>query len=522
MEYNDIKTYLDLYETSLKLKLGYAFSYRQFVSLIPKNPFIHDAIRDANPEEDFPIPWYEVFARATHKIYQIIDEPKQQLKYEPVVKLSSKASKVTNQNLIDTVKVPDYWKQVGIRKVPEKVYSDVADDTLCIYENRFIVFLVDRMIIFLRRMERKIIDKIKKLSETYNFDKLTIADINTYEDIQKFRTFYNIDGFCNLKTTKKDGLLSLEDSAYIDILKKVVQLRKDVCRIRLTKFYTTVKRDRPLSQQEVHATNILTEDKNYAPCYEFYEKLLKDLLVKLDKEEEKIKSPVFDPIQYHNFVVLNLIATLYKKNFTNTWPHKDLNIFFNRKNVIQLVDFGVSRNNVKVTINTCNADEVKIKISLKSHKAQAKQALDTLNKQYVSNIILKIIPNFDDQEKDIKKLKLHVAHICNDYLKQGYDNCFIVSNNNLNEISNLILASPFAYKKHHSLETALESSVLFLRGDDVIYTKICPVCGAYVENSCIDGNYNCPNCGTTYSVLDEDEDGTHKHTIWIKKFKETI
>ena len=54
-----------------------------------------------------------------------------------------------DDKLIETLKVPAYWKQKGDRFLPEKVFTDIFEIEYAIYENRFIINLVDKMMLFL-------------------------------------------------------------------------------------------------------------------------------------------------------------------------------------------------------------------------------------------------------------------------------------------------------------------------------------------------------------------------------------
>jgi len=133
--------------------------------------------------------------------------------------------------------------------------------------------------------------------------------------------------------------------------------------------------------------------------------------------------------------------------------------------------------------------------------------------------MIEVRPNISTIDAESTALSSWANSLKNSYLKDGFVNTYIVSNVNVPEINDLVIASPYFYKENGNLESVVSSSLLFINGDNFLYSRICPICGGYVDGEQIDGNCYCANCGSTYALLRNDEDGTKKNTVWIKKFK---
>src|SRR5574344_2188712 len=84
-------------------------------------------------------PWLTRFEIVTEKIKAIASDPRTHIKFEKEVKLASKAVKIDNFDIIETLKVSKYWRQKGGKFLPEYVFTDNFETELAIYENRFIV-----------------------------------------------------------------------------------------------------------------------------------------------------------------------------------------------------------------------------------------------------------------------------------------------------------------------------------------------------------------------------------------------
>ncbi|MBR5817546.1 MAG: DUF2357 domain-containing protein, partial [Clostridia bacterium] len=76
-------------------------------------------------------------------ILTIITHPHISNRTEEVVIRIEQAQRIDRETFVNTVKESRFWKQHGIKMIPEELYYYQHEDELKIYENRFIVLLVN-------------------------------------------------------------------------------------------------------------------------------------------------------------------------------------------------------------------------------------------------------------------------------------------------------------------------------------------------------------------------------------------
>lgn len=154
---------------------------------------------------------------------------------------------------------------------PERVYSYSYDEDLNIYENRFIVFLINKLV-------KDISDSLALFDERF-FDSNFKGNIRfgRYGNYQLLRR-YETDALYEINKGQDEAASFLKDaSSQLSMMKE-------------TDFY---KRVSPLIASEVHPTNLLVEDRDYQACYKYYlsavnqeDALLSELLNKLFLERQ--------------------------------------------------------------------------------------------------------------------------------------------------------------------------------------------------------------------------------------------
>lgn len=168
-------------------------------------------------------------------IISIISRPHLSNKGEDVILRADQVQGIHAEMLRKTLQDARLWKQKGQEMIPREVYYYQNTDNLRIYENIFIVKLIDRLENELNKYQIFYLSQIKNIEEETS----------------------NI--FSNQKV--EDAFLQLD------------QLMKKIRKIKGTYFYKDVSE---VKRQEfmLHPTNILLKDSLYNHCYRFYKKLL--------------------------------------------------------------------------------------------------------------------------------------------------------------------------------------------------------------------------------------------------------
>jgi hypothetical protein len=121
-------------------------------------------------------------ANVVEKIMAICSDPRTHLKAEKEVKQAEKAVKIDNTDVRMTLRVPRFWKQKNDRMLPEYIYSDVFETEYAIYENRFIVALIDKMLLFLSHVIADLYSQVRFLYQYVYDQDIDMPDI---DEIQK-------------------------------------------------------------------------------------------------------------------------------------------------------------------------------------------------------------------------------------------------------------------------------------------------------------------------------------------------
>lgn len=168
-------------------------------------------------------------------IYSIIAHPHKSNKGEEIILRSVKANNISEEDFQKTLKDPMLWKQQNYKMIPEYVHHHQYTDELNIYENAFIVLLID------------LLDK--ELTQYTNY-------------------YVNLLPSIALEVTE-----IIDDEQVLRLLKKVNMLSTRFQFIKNTQFYKEIHRH-PKISKAIKPTNILLKDRLYNYCFKFYRKFI--------------------------------------------------------------------------------------------------------------------------------------------------------------------------------------------------------------------------------------------------------
>jgi hypothetical protein len=163
-------------------------------------------------------------------IITIISHPHISGKTEDVIVRIEQANALGSEEFRQVLRESKLWKRHGHLMIPEEVHYRQHIDELRIYENRFIVLLIN------------LIDK----------------------ELLSYSTFY-----LSMLPTIKGGTKYLSAGEIGEIIVEVDLLRRKIQYLKGTYFYKVVSEGKPLTGT-IRPTNILTKDRLYKYCYKFY------------------------------------------------------------------------------------------------------------------------------------------------------------------------------------------------------------------------------------------------------------
>lgn len=168
-------------------------------------------------------------------ILSIAEKPHVSTRREEVFARIEQAGQLSADDFKRVCRDGSLWKRRGVKMVPEELYYFRNEDELCIYENRFIVLLIDL-----------IGREITELKRVYG-ERLPLIGENT------------------------DELYAGDAGMALDFARNI---EKRVAYLKNTGFYKIVGKEKPLKGR-ISPTNILLKDLKYRACFKFYNGFLK-------------------------------------------------------------------------------------------------------------------------------------------------------------------------------------------------------------------------------------------------------
>lgn len=168
-------------------------------------------------------------------ILSIAEKPHVSTRREEVFARIEQAGQLSADDFKRVCRDGSLWKRRGVKMVPEELYYFRNEDELCIYENRFIVLLIDLIGREITELKRVYGERLPRIGE--NTDELYAGDAGMALDFAR-------------------------------------NIEKRVAYLKNTGFYKIVSKEKPLKGR-ISPTNILLKDLKYRACFKFYNGFLK-------------------------------------------------------------------------------------------------------------------------------------------------------------------------------------------------------------------------------------------------------
>ena len=455
--------------------------------------YLQDNITDT---ED--LSWLEVFKRTIFHIYRVINSPRFTISSHKEFLNIEKIVRIDSVDVMESSKKDAYWNRDGSGKIyPVQFSTSINERDICIYENKFVVFVVDLMIGFVNQSIYHLRKKLKYLSKNFSNKNFSFREASSVLELAGLR---QVD-----KNTLVDDVpfLTKSESNIIKNLEKLDFLRKELYRITFTSFYKEVSKAGHITHDRVYATNLLLGDHDYSEIYNFY---LKYLLVRRSSDFED--DPV-DEIYYYAYVGSNLLRSLIELGF-DIIENQEI---YDDGHHLTLKMFNCEKDGIKVH---ADMHENFIDVTFKATYIESEN-----NQRGENNICLIMMPNFEFKDED--KRKEYCTKLVKEKLKEGkYTNAFVISPEDEYGIPELVTVTPFAGIIDVGLKNVIQSSLVFSEGDSKMYSKFCPICGTRVDGEWEDGNCHCLICDSIWTTFEDKVHPENKNTIWLKAIKRNV
>ncbi|MBD5086425.1 MAG: DUF2357 domain-containing protein [Clostridiales bacterium] len=201
----------------------------------------------------------------------------------------------------------DWYARTFLTVKPKNIVSDINEETIDLYENRFVKTLIDRIILSVAA--RRI-----KLENLYG----QVEDNNILSVLDNSRNNYirmqaNSDRLLKVLSKDNNSSVAAGYTAHMrDELDEVRALERKIVNLRYSDFYSKLRKCRKV-KSPIEKTNIIMFDANYNRCYKLWEYLNsvhQEEDYSFDEEEEKQYSNY-----YYAYVVFNVIASMHNSGY---------------------------------------------------------------------------------------------------------------------------------------------------------------------------------------------------------------
>jgi ribosomal protein S27AE len=470
---------------------------------------------------------------ALSHLIKITEKPHSFIKtYEDKVNVST-AKRINNKAISHLSRDSNDWfARTFLTVIPKNILSDINEETVDLYENRFIVTLIDRIleIVINKRIE------YDKIFEELNNDRIQnklmnrgyIPRQNNGNEISK-----------KILRNKKNQLQNNSSfEEILDVKNQLLSLEKKIKGMKQSQLYYELRKCRRV-QNPIQKTNILLFDPRYNAAYRLWEYLDKNIseeVIEIDELEQN-----YLPLWYNLFALVIVSAALKDMGFTieedctvvfkdnllsldteSQWKRNDdkMRLFYSN-NQIEL-NYCIDKQKDKWDKIIINPD-ISIDFEDKSQteiREQTDKMVNTLTSYADRNN--KGVSNFFIISIDILK-----CSDTNDWGEMIYRRLFNIGDNYSNEEKNIgklsyyqsgiLIINPDNFQINFlRIQRLVNSRIFKIKIDKVQNTNICPICGDKNIKKLNDNEIICDNCRHYISKSSCSNSECNAEFLWIK------
>src|SRR5574344_1596260 len=203
--------------------------------------------------------WILTLERDFEAIDTIVKNPRTFIKEDANVVLAALAKKITSQSVRDLAMHSEYVRNIDDQGnvTPDKILSISTEEDFHIYENRFVMTLIKKLVIFIERRYKF----IKDHGETRNSDVLVIHNVTTIDGVT-----YECDNRIKVSRPSDDNRKKEHNA---ELLAKILRLRDRASFYLHCPFMQKMAGAKPV-HNPLAMTNMLLKSPTYHKAYELW------------------------------------------------------------------------------------------------------------------------------------------------------------------------------------------------------------------------------------------------------------
>lgn len=354
--------------------------------------------------------------------------------------------------------------------------ADFINSKYNTFEDRYIVFLIDELSSLLASTSSNLASSTKRLADYYINHQIPFSEYSKLKDVK---------------------VLANNNKLFLKEERKLLQVREAIGNLMETNYYNCLKNSIHFDEGCVCINGVIAKDPLYGSCYDFYKRL-----VEIKSIHQELPEAIRD-IDYHNYVLLNLLLSLDNAGFSinGTSPEFD-----NKDYLLRVKNLKLGRNNFLINITSENDDHIDLLI----------ENNDDSKEKYkkTSKISIDLLPSLSKEITSKEEAISYSNKKTNSRINKGYDNAFMITSIKEAQNDNLIISSPLDNPFDANLKNMIEGLLVIIEANQFTYSHFCPICGGHVENE--NNNYHCSVCDSKYMLYSKKD---QKEMVWLKRVK---
>lgn len=461
----------------------------------------------------------EEIKKTLPSIQRIIDKPRSFIKSIEEKVLVETAKRINNQAISHLSRDSNDWHARTLLSVkPKYIVSDINEETLDLYENRFIKTLIDKILslvierrIYLENVINKLEDEINKEiiqnSFGYDYKRFDKQDYLVKSLLKKNEDAYSVGLYNELESE----------------LKQIRELEKKINFIKSSKFYNALRKCKK-TDNPIERTNILLFDQNYNKCYKLWNFLNNENNsdeMEIDTEYDELKNYLDN--FYFAYVCLNVIGTMLNNDYkfeNNAFFNFENYIFYCseplrwiKNNDLLISEFDTVSNRIKFSYcidkKSGKWDNFEIYTNYTDFERKSRNDIMKITDDIITGLMTKNKKENISGKYCVLSFDINACSVNNDFGELLYRRFFNIGDNysdtekNIKDISNyktgIIMVTPMDIRYNFLHIARIINYHILINKDFKSFKNKCPVCGsANVRDK--NGDLLCYDCGHAMSI----------------------
>lgn len=293
--------------------------------------------------------WVSAIEEALPALHHVVMNPRKFIEEDREVVNIAMARNITNESLRHLIQhsdLIDKYDEDGT-VIPNRILNVFKEESLNIYENRFVCTLIAELQHFVNKRYNVIFESTKdELGAFFKMESI----IDNYTETVDYKLQVNI------RDKQSDEKNENEND---DIMQRLIKVHRQVNGLASTEFISEM-RSLPSVKHPIVKTNAIKKNMHYKACHKLWNFIYSynkvgytvDLIKREPVISRKFEKDIYDSFIYNYAMIHNQVEDPYNLNINREKKEKTVDIKYIRQSLEEIVDnSGMTMDNLKRLIN---------------------------------------------------------------------------------------------------------------------------------------------------------------------------